>query len=213
MTVRAFENSVRQTVGVIELDVVTGPYQFKISLNVVDIEASFTFGNTLAPFRRALPHKAHLRCTKGLGLGISLQGRLVPVILPRHDPPFLYLVGLERLDYKPTPQDYVKRAERRRQIGKARRNGEPDPAYSRFCSKVFPFISYARWPCYVCPLQSRPDSREQVRWLLVRLFTFLIRHDNNSNSTSILSREGTEIPRKRRLPVANRIDLGSKIQL
>lgn len=47
MTVRAFENSVRQTVGVIELDVVTGPYQFKISLNVVDIEASFTFGKTL----------------------------------------------------------------------------------------------------------------------------------------------------------------------
>lgn len=43
MTVRAFENSVRQTVGVIELDVVIGPYQFKISLNVVDIEASFTF--------------------------------------------------------------------------------------------------------------------------------------------------------------------------
>ena len=42
MTVRAFNNSVRQTVGVIELDVVTGPYQFKISLNVVDIEASFT---------------------------------------------------------------------------------------------------------------------------------------------------------------------------
>lgn len=43
MTVRAFENSVRQTVGVIELDVVIGPYQFKINLNVVDIEASFTF--------------------------------------------------------------------------------------------------------------------------------------------------------------------------
>lgn len=39
----------------------------------------------------------------------------------------LYLVGLERLDYKPTPQDYVKRAERRRKIRKARRNGEPDP--------------------------------------------------------------------------------------
>lgn len=53
----------------------------------------------------------------------------MPVILPRHDPPFFYLVGLERLDYKhkPTPQDYVKRAERRRKIGKARRNGEPDP--------------------------------------------------------------------------------------
>ncbi|KAI9192397.1 hypothetical protein LWI28_022294 [Acer negundo] len=49
-------------------------------------------------------------------------------------------------------------------------------------------ITPARWPYYVCPLQSRPDSREQVRWLLVRLFTFLIRHDNNSNSTSILSR-------------------------
>lgn len=39
----------------------------------------------------------------------------------------LYLVGLERLDYKPTPQDYVKIAERRRKIRKARRNGEPDP--------------------------------------------------------------------------------------
>ena len=53
----------------------------------------------------------------------------MPVILPRHDPPFLYLVGLERLDYKhkPTPQDYVKRAEPRRKILKARRNGEPDP--------------------------------------------------------------------------------------
>ncbi|KAK7375858.1 hypothetical protein VNO78_35171 [Psophocarpus tetragonolobus] len=35
---------------------------------------------------------------------------------------------------------------------------------------------------------NRPDSREQVRWLLVWLLTFLIRHDNNSNSTSILSR-------------------------
>ncbi|KAK7373324.1 hypothetical protein VNO80_06726 [Phaseolus coccineus] len=35
---------------------------------------------------------------------------------------------------------------------------------------------------------NRPDSHEQVRWLLVWLLTFLIRHDNNSNSTSILSR-------------------------
>lgn len=35
---------------------------------------------------------------------------------------------------------------------------------------------------------------------------FDFRYDKNSNSTSILSREGTEIPRKRRLPVANRID-------
>lgn len=39
----------------------------------------------------------------------------------------LYLVGLERLDYKPTPQDYVKLAERRRKILKARINGEPNP--------------------------------------------------------------------------------------
>ena len=81
MTVRAFENSVRQTVGVIELDVVTGPYQFKISLNVVDIEASFTFGKTLAPFRRALPHKAHLRCTKGKGkVKFVIDDQLVTIL-------------------------------------------------------------------------------------------------------------------------------------